>query len=95
MWNSATSVQKQQGELTIRLGRVKGGLSGSHGPQAAFPMEEMVVPQPIPACQIVFSPVTRGVCGQGWLSLAMQQSLQSTPLRWDSSCPTFTSLPPE
>lgn len=79
MWNSATSVQKQQGELTISLGHVKGGLSGSHGPQAAFPMEEMVVPQPIPACQIVFSPVTRGVGGQGWLSLAMQQSAANHP----------------
>lgn len=79
MCRAAISMQSQQDELIISLCHVEGAVPGSHGLRAAFPGEETVVPQPIPILWLDFSPVTRGVGGQAWLSSERQQS-QPTPV---------------
>lgn len=61
MCNSATSVQSQQDEFTACLCHVERAVTGSHGLQAAFPVEETMVPQLKPTHWLVISPVTRGV----------------------------------
>lgn len=71
MCNLAISMQSQQDELTIGLCHMEGAVPGSHGLRA---VGETVVPRPIPILWLVFSPVTRGVCGHAWLSLERQQS---------------------
>lgn len=61
MCNSATSVQSQQDEFTACLCHVERAVTGSRGLQAAFPVEETMVPQLKPTHWLVISPVTRGV----------------------------------
>lgn len=66
----ATFVQTQEDELAVCLHYVEGVVPGrprrcqAMGPEQFFQMEETVVPQPIPFCWLVFSPVIRGVFGQ-------------------------------
>lgn len=86
MCHAAVSMQSQQDELIISLCHVEGAVPGSHGLRAAFPGEETVVPQLIPILWLDFSPVTRGVGGQAWLSSERAESTDS--------CGIYPAAPP-
>ena len=58
---------------------VGGAVPGSHRLWDPQTVEEMAGPPPTSIHRPVFSPGTRGVCGQGWLSLETQQSTGSQP----------------